>query len=121
MPDDCAIACTLEATALGSRLAEIRSFTAAHLVSHQLAGNELHLRYRAGAGPQLRRLVDLEQACCAFLAFQIEETPAGSSLTINAPPETGEAARWLFAEFLPGTVESEPVASCGCSRGAACR
>ncbi len=49
MNDARPIACTLDSEVLSSRLAEIRSFTAVNLISHELDGRVLHLRYRQEA------------------------------------------------------------------------
>jgi hypothetical protein len=118
--EDKPIACTLDYKALAPRLAEIRAFTAASLLSHELDGRVLRLRYRPEAAPQLRRIVELERACCAFLEFAVSEPSAAAQLTITAPPGASEAAGWLFAQFLPDANTPATAAPCGCSRGAAC-
>lgn len=116
MNDTRPIACTLDSEALTSRLAEIRSFTAVNLISHQLDGRVLHLRYRREAAPQLQRLVELEQACCAFLDFTVATTHSEHvELTITAPADAGDMAEWLFMQFLPESNGSSPTTSCGCS------
>lgn len=118
--EDKPIACTLDSETLGPRLAEIRALTATSLLTHELAGRVLHLRYGREAALQLRRIVELEQVCCAFLDFELCESPADVYLTITAPTEAGEAAGWLFAQFLPEATRPASVAPCGCSCGAAC-
>ena len=109
------VACTLGPEALGVRLVQIRAFTAANLLSHQLGAGVLRLRYRFEAAPQLRRIVELEQSCCAFLNFSITQTSEDVCLTITAPSHSGESAEWFFAQFLPETP-GEPMAPRGCAR-----
>ncbi len=116
------IACTLGNEALASRLAEIRAFTATNLVSHELDGRVLRLRYRREAATQLQRIVELERACCAFMDFAVTTTQQEhEELTLTAPPGTDDMAEWLFMQFLPESSGASPTAECGCSRGTACR
>lgn len=122
MNDARPIACTLDNEALAARLAEIRSFTATNLISHELDGRVLHLRYRRKGAPQLQRVVELEQGCCAFLDFAITTThPEHVELIITAPANAGDVAEWLFMQFLPESNGASPTASCGCPCDAACR
>lgn len=115
-----AIACTLSLEAMGPRLAEIRSMTERSLLSHCMDGGSLHLVYRPDAEKELRRIVGLEQVCCAFLDFSLTSNEHEVTLTITAPSDAGSAAHWLFAQFLPDTaVPDTPAASCGC-RSRAC-
>jgi hypothetical protein len=113
------IACTFEGNDLSSRLAEIRALTERSLISHELVGSELHLVYQVDALVEVRRIVALEQRCCAFLDFAIEATPAEVRLTITPPAGSDEASGWLFAQFLPATAVAEfKPSTCGCSAGA---
>lgn len=114
------IVCTLGQAELVPRLAEIRAFTAANLLSHERAERVLRLRYRPEATSEVKRIVALEMQCCAFLDFEVSEAHAHVDLTITAPSEAGAAAGWLFAQFLPEVPPVPSVATCGCSRGAAC-
>lgn len=113
--------CTLDGDALSARLAEIDVLTRCHLVSHDLVGPALHLVYNGEALDEVRRIVALEQRCCAFLDFAIEATPAEVRLTITAPAGTDQASRWLFAQFLPtDAAVTTPPSICGCSVGTRC-
>lgn len=114
------LACTLEREALTPRLAEMRAFTTANLLSHEFAGGVVRLRYRREAAPQLRRIVELEQVFCAFLHFEVNETPSDVHLTITAPSQAGETAGWLFAQFLPEAPPPPSIASCSYSRRSEC-
>jgi hypothetical protein len=81
----------------------------------------LRLRYLPEAAAQLARIVELERVCCAFLEFDMHATAADVRVAITAPAEAGEAAAWLFAQFLPEGPAPSASASCGCSGGAECR
>lgn len=109
------IACTLDPPAMGSRLAWIRRVTERSLLTHRLLGRTLRLVYRADAADELRRIVDLERACCAFLDFALEATTDETVLTIGAPVGTEPDARRLFAQFLPEQRAAAPA--CGCKGG----
>jgi hypothetical protein len=90
------------------------------LLSHRVDGRSLHLVYRADAEKEIRRIVSLEQACCAFLDFSLASNEREVALTITAPSDAGDAAHWLFAQFRPdATAPDAPAASCGC-RSRAC-
>lgn len=115
------IACTLEGNDLSLRLAEIRALTERSLISHDLVGSALYLTYHIDAVAEVRRIVALEQRCCAFLAFTIDATPAEVRLTITAPAGSDEASGWLFAQFLPATAVAEfKPSTCSCPAGARC-
>ncbi len=109
------IACTLDSQAMGLRLAWIRAVTERSLLTHRLEGRTLRLVYRADAADELRRMVDLERACCAFLDFALEATTDETVLTISAPVGTEPDAQWLFAQFLPAARAIAPA--CGCKGG----
>jgi hypothetical protein len=116
-PEAAPIACTLSLEAMGPRLAEIRIMTERSVLSHRLDGSRLHLVYRPDAEEEIRRIVGLEQVCCSFLEFSLASNEREVTLTITAPSDAGDAAHWLFAQFLPDTAAPDPpVASCGCPR-----
>ena len=72
--------------------------TARHFdVTHSLPDLTLRLRYAPQAAQQVGELMRQEQACCAFLKFEIHKEPDAVTLTIKAPEE----AR--------ATVEARPV------------
>lgn len=109
------IACTLDAKTMGPRLAWIRGVTERSLLSHRLEGRALRLVYRADAAEELRRIVELERICCAFLDFALATTANEVVLTITSPQDSDVDARWLFEQFLPG--EGAAASACGCSAG----
>lgn len=114
-----AIACTLNLHDMGPRLAWIRQMTDQNLLSHRLDGDVLSLVYRPEAADLVRRVVELERVCCAFLDFALVANEREVRLTISAPTGAGEVAHWLFAQFLPSdataTVRPVPQRGCGCS------
>lgn len=114
------IACTLDGDNLALRLAELRSFTERNLEWHRLDGRVLKLRYRRDAELALRRIVELERACCAFLTFDLDVQPEAVSLTITAPESATESAAWLFDQFTPMPTTKTPVAACGCAQSGSC-
>lgn len=115
------IACTLDAQAMGHRLAEIGKLTREHLRSHRVDGRTLRLTYDTEAARQVARIVELERECCAFLDFDLKASANEVELTITAPEQEGTDAQWLFAQFLP--VARQPDApgpkanECACCRG----
>ena len=113
--EDSALACTLDAGAMGPRLEWIRRVTAESLVSFQLDGPVLRLTYRPQAARDISRIVELERACCAFLDFSLATSENEVVLTIAAPERACEGARWLFAQFMPesGAVGASS-ATCDC-------
>lgn len=114
-----AIACTLNLDEMRPRLAWIRQMTDQNLLSHQLDGRTLRLVYRPEAAEVVRRVVELERVCCAFLNFTVVASEREVVLTLSAPESVGEAAPWLFAQFLPSDATTAarpaPTRSCGCS------
>ncbi|WP_341892581.1 hypothetical protein [Variovorax sp. YR752] len=109
------IACTLDPQAMGSRLAWIRGVTERSLLAHRHEGRELRLVYRPDAADELRRIVNLERDCCAFLDFALEATATEMVLTITSPADTEPDAQRLFAQFLPAARPAAPA--CGCKGG----
>ena len=119
-PEPLPVACTLDLSAIGPRLADVQRLTREHLRSHQLEGRALRLSYAATAAPDVQRIVELERVCCAFLDFRLNETADRIVLAITAPEQAGGDAQWLFAQFLPqAAVPSLPPSrsgGCACCR-----
>lgn len=116
-PETAPLACTLDLGEMAPRLARLQRLAATGLLSHVQQGNALHLAYRPEAAAEVRAIVALERQCCAFLHFEVDEAPAGVALTITAPDGLGEAAQWLFAQFLPAAAAAPAQRSCcgGCT------
>ncbi len=106
---------------LAARLAEINALTRRSLISHERAGSSLHLVYCVDAVDEVRRIIAMEQRCCAFLGFAMEVTPEEVHVTITAPTGTDEASRWLFSQFMPATAAAEfGPTTCGCANETRC-
>lgn len=111
------LACSLPSGALEQRLAWIRRVTDNSLLTHQLEGTTLRLRYREEALPELQKIIAQERACCPFLEYSLRPAEGAVQLTIDAPDGLGSDGRWLFDQFLPQT-STAPRKSCGCAPGA---
>jgi hypothetical protein len=105
------VACTLAPEALRERLDSIGRLTHRSLLRHRLEGQTLRLAYAKEAGDEVRRIVDAERECCAFLRFTIEQAADAVILSIEAPDGLGVDARWLFGQFLPHAAEA-PACRC---------
>ena len=67
------IACTLDIGNFRERLAQIAALNRDALRGYERDGLVLRLRYGAAAGDRVREMVEREQACCGFLAFDLRE------------------------------------------------
>ncbi len=101
MSDSPPLACTLSASDLTRRLADIRALGDDALVSSESAGREAVLRFRKGFGTlaALTGIVAAERECCAFLALDLAERPDAVVLTIRAPEGAEPVMRELVAAF----------------------
>lgn len=109
------VACTIDPKTMGPRLAWIRQVTERSLLTHRRDGRTLRLVYRADAAEELRRVVELERVCCAFLDFALATTASEVVLTITSHLASDVDAQWLFDQFLPG--EGATASTCGCRGG----
>jgi hypothetical protein len=96
------IACTLNSNDFKARLAAIAELARNALRSHRRQDLTLHLSYAAEAAERVREMVRNEQACCAFLTFDLVEKPQVIDLTITAPEDARQAADVLFGQFIGG-------------------
>ena len=98
MPTELPIACSLSATELPKRLAEMAELGRAALVDARTEPLQAQLRFAAGAG--IRDRVDAvavaESHCCAFLTMQVADEPDTVVLTITAP----EGAEAVLGELV---------------------
>src|SRR5215210_2820876 len=103
MPADLPIACSLSASELPARLAELAALGRAALDAMHHEGNRAELRF--AAGPDVRRRVDAivaaESRCCSFLAMDVTKGPASIVLTIQAPEGAERVLMELLAAFGP--------------------
>jgi len=89
MPTELPIACSLSATELPARLAEMAELGCDALIDVKLSGTHATLRFAAGAGVRGRvtSVAAAESACCAFLAMHVSDEPDGVVLSITAPED----------------------------------
>jgi hypothetical protein len=108
-PNQPPIACTLAPGDYGDRLSWI-----AQLARDALRGSERHdlvieLRYAPEAAARVREMVRREQVCCAFLTFDLRESPEEIQLTVRAPEEARGALDTIFGQFLASGADPAGV------------
>ena len=95
------IACTLGATDLAARGAELRALGGDGLVAVSEGPGRAVLTFRPDA--EIRERVDAivaaESECCAFLDFRVEHGIEATVLTISAPNGGAEVVNELAAAF----------------------
>ena len=106
------IACTLAPGAFNDRLAWIAALNQDALRSHERRDLVLELGYSPEARERVHEMLLNEQACCAFLAFELHEVGNEIRLTITAPETAREAADTLFDQFL---AKAPTPSSCACT------
>jgi hypothetical protein len=101
MPSELPIACSLSATELTARLAQIAQLGRDALVDVEPGETHATLRFAAGAGVRERvtSVVAAESACCAFLAMQLRDEPGAIVLDISGPEGTELVVRELVDAF----------------------
>jgi hypothetical protein len=99
MATEIPIACTLSATDYRTRLAEIAALSREALRRVERRGLTLELRYAPEAAERVRRLVEQERTCCAFLQFDLHEGADEVRLLVTAPPAAADAVPDLLAEL----------------------
>jgi hypothetical protein len=111
------IACTLGAGDFKARLAWIADLNRRALRGARRDDLRLELTYAPEARDDVSLMVRQEEACCAFLAFDLSEEGGAVRVTITAPEEARAAADTVFAPFAPSATASAPTgcACCGAS------
>lgn len=109
------IACTLDAGNLKDRLEWIGRLNAHALLGSQRSDLTLILDYTPDAIGDVREMVAGEQACCAFLAFAIDERADSVRVTITAPETAREAAESLFEPLAARGAPAVTAKACGCA------
>jgi hypothetical protein len=102
------IACTLTASDFKERVSWIRDLAGESLLRVRREPLALHLTYDVAAADRVREMVRNEEACCAFLRFDLRSDARGIHLTITAPEGARETANELFAYFAPELAHSTP-------------
>ncbi len=109
--DSAPIACTLTPGDFRERIQSIQNLARDSLLDVRREPLTLHLTYDPAAAAPVREMVRQEEACCAFLRFDLRVDEGGVHLTITAPEEAREAANELFAHFAPELARSQSLAS----------
>jgi hypothetical protein len=86
MPAELPIACSLKATELPARLAEISTLGDDALIDVHRAPGHAELRFAAGDGirDRVEAIVHAEADCCAFLNMEVRDEPDLVVLRITA-------------------------------------
>ena len=101
MPTALPLACTLTATEMSLRLAEMAAIGEVALLSADTADRRATLRFRAVADTRerLAAIVAAESECCAFLDMALRDESDALALTISAPPGAEPVLDDLVAAF----------------------
>jgi hypothetical protein len=94
------LACCLGAEAYQNRIAWIESLTRRALRSHLRDDLVLSLAYAPEAAAEVRKMVEQERICCAFLTFDLKEESDCIRVTITVPEAARASADMLFGHFL---------------------
>jgi hypothetical protein len=89
-PDvDAELACRLDATSKGTRVARWQALADRALVESARVADGARQRYRGGAAieEELRELVDLERECCPFLEVRFDRAGRELILKVSGPAE----------------------------------
>jgi hypothetical protein len=60
----------------------------------------LRLAYAPEAAADVRKMVEQERICCAFLTFDLKEEADCIRVTITVPQAARDSANMLFGHFL---------------------
>jgi hypothetical protein len=110
------VACTLAPGAFEDRLAWIAALNKDALRKYERCDLVLELSYALEARERVHEMVRNEQACCAFLAFELHEAGNEIRLTVTAPETAREVADALFEQFV---ANAPAPSSCACTTSAA--
>jgi hypothetical protein len=103
MTTDLPIACSLSATELSVRQAQMAELGRDALLDATVDGRRAELRFagRPGVRERVERFVAAEGECCAFLAMRVEQAPDQVRVTIDAPDGAELVLEELVAAFRP--------------------
>jgi hypothetical protein len=98
MPTELPIACSLNATELPARLAEMAALGRDALLDARTGQTRAELRFAGGAGvcERAKAIVAAESQCCAFLTMAVTAESDTVLLAIDAP----EGAEIVLAELV---------------------
>lgn len=95
------IGCTLSPSDYRARLATLGALSREALRHVERRGATFHLRYAPDAAGRVHALVEQERRCCAFLAFEVEETADEVRVRVTVPA-AAEAVPDLLFELTGG-------------------
>jgi hypothetical protein len=101
MPTEPPIACSLSATEMPARLAQLAELGRDALVDVELDGTRATLRFTdcRGVCERLASVVVAESTCCAFLSMDLSDEPGTVVLSITAPADAALVLHELVAAF----------------------
>jgi hypothetical protein len=101
MPTELPIACSLSASDLSQRLAEMADLGRSALIDAEHAGTYATLRFRTGEDTRerLAAIVAAEARCCAFLQVAVHDEDDRLVLAISAPPDASLVLDELVTAF----------------------
>jgi MerR family copper efflux transcriptional regulator len=92
------IACTLDGEGQRARLREWTELLGHAEARARIAGGVRYAFAAAdGLEPRIRALAAAEEACCAFLEFDVSRTGERIEMTVTAPAEGLDALRFIFS------------------------
>lgn len=100
MTTELPISCSLTATQLPARLAEMAELGREALLDALVDARRARLLFAADAGvlERVQRIVAAERECCGFLGFAVEQQPEGVLVTVQAPDGAeGVLTEWARA------------------------
>ncbi|MDP9067043.1 MAG: hypothetical protein M3N53_01685 [Actinomycetota bacterium] len=99
------IACSLDGSQMGTREQQWKELLGAALVARRAIAGGVELRFDPSPETvsQLRRLIDLENHCCAWIQWAVREEDA---LVVEAIASRDEGVRLLSQWFGVGTTTS---------------
>jgi hypothetical protein len=111
MPEELPIACSLSASDLEGRLAEMAALGRRALIDSRADGAHAQLRFAAGAGVRERvdAIVAAESQCCAFLTMRVTDGPDTVVLSVDAADGAEPVLHELVDAFQPGRAEPAPI------------
>jgi hypothetical protein len=106
MTEEIPLACSLGASDLRQRLAEIAEVGADSLIERSADGERHLLRFRSDADTRrrLEAIVVAEAKCCSFLDLSLEEQGGELVLSVSAPQDGQSVADGLAAAFAGASV-----------------
>jgi hypothetical protein len=105
MTTDLPIACSLSATEMPKRLAEMAAIGQDSLIASDTTHGRAKLRFRdrPQTRERLEAVVAAESECCPFLKMSLRDDPGAVALTIEAPDGAEPVLTELVAAFVGST------------------